>query len=119
MARTLAQINAEIEKLKKQAEELKSREVREVVARIKQAIKHYGLTPRDLFGKAGAAGAPAGRGKATSSANAAQRRTKSKAAGVIRFRDDAGNGWVGRGKRPNWFKAALAAGKTPEDLAVN
>jgi hypothetical protein len=32
MARTLAQINAEIEKLKKQAEELKSREVREVVA---------------------------------------------------------------------------------------
>jgi DNA-binding protein H-NS len=38
---------------------------------------------------------------------------------VIRFRDDAGNGWVGRGKRPNWFRAALAAGKTPEDLAVN
>jgi len=60
-----------------------------------------------------------GRGKATSSANAAPRWTKSKAAGVIRFRDDAGNGWVGRGKRPNWFKAALAACKTPEDLAVN
>jgi DNA-binding protein H-NS len=115
----MAQINAEIEKLKKQAEELKSREVREVVARIKQAIKHYGLTPRDLFGKAGAAGAPNGRFKVTSPANAAPRRTKSKAAGVIRFRDDAGNGWVGCGNRLNWFKAALAAGKTPEDLAVN
>ena len=118
MARTLAQINAEIEKLKKQAQELKSREVREVVARIKQAIKHYGLTPRDLFGKAGAAGAPAGRGKAKTSANAAPRRTKSKAAGVIRFRDEAGNGWVGRRKRPNWFKAALAAGKTLQDFAI-
>ena len=47
MARTLAQINAEIEKLKKQAEEIKSREVRGVITRIKEAIKHYGLTPPD------------------------------------------------------------------------
>ena len=26
--------------------------------------------------------------------------------------------WTGCGKRPNWFKAAIAAGKKPEDLAV-
>ncbi len=37
---------------------------------------------------------------------------------MIRFRDEAGNSWTGRGKRPNWFKAAIAAGKKPEDLAV-
>jgi DNA-binding protein H-NS len=106
MARTLAQINAEIEKLKKQAEEIKSREVRGVIARIKEAIKHYGLTPRDLFGKA------------AETATAARKARGSKAAGVIRFRDEAGNSWTGRGKRPNWFKAAIAAGKVPEDLAV-
>ncbi len=119
MARTLAQINAEIEKLKKQADEIKSREVAEVISRIKEAIKHYGLTPRDLFGKAAGTAAPAGdkaRGKRSASAKAAPR--KAKAVGVIRFRDEAGNSWTGRGKRPNWFKAAIAAGKKPEDLAV-
>lgn len=119
MARTLAQIHAEIEKLKKQADELKSREVADVVSRIKEAIKHYGLTPRDLFGKAAATAAPTAgkaRGKKASSAKAAPRQAK--AAGVIRFRDEAGNSWTGRGKRPNWFKAAIAAGKKPEDLAV-
>ena len=120
MARTLAQINAEIEKLKKQADEIKSREVGEVISRIKQAIKHYGLTPRDLFGKAAGSAAPAAagkaRGKKAASAKAAPRQAK--AAGVIRFRDEAGNSWTGRGKRPNWFKAAIAAGKKPEDLAV-
>jgi DNA-binding protein H-NS len=119
MARTLAQINAEIEKLKKQAEEIKSREVRGVITRIKEAIKHYGLTPRDLFGKAAetATAARKARGsKATSTAKSEPR--KPKAVGVIRFRDEAGNSWTGRGKRPNWFKAAIAAGKTPQDLAV-
>lgn len=26
--------------------------------------------------------------------------------------------WSGRGRKPAWFAAAIAAGKTPEDLAV-
>jgi DNA-binding protein H-NS len=54
--------------------------------------------------------------KATSTAKSEPR--KPKAVGVIRFRDEAGNSWTGRVKRPNWFKAAIAAGKKPEDLAV-
>jgi DNA-binding protein H-NS len=119
MARTLADINAEIAKLKKQADEIRSREVKEVVSRIKQAIKHYGLTPRELFGKGAGAAGPARKvrgAKAGQSAKAAPH--KAKPAGVIRFRDEAGNSWTGRGKRPNWFKAAIAAGKKPEDLAV-
>jgi DNA-binding protein H-NS len=27
--------------------------------------------------------------------------------------------WSGRGRKPQWFVAALNAGKSPEDLAVN
>lgn len=119
MARTLAEINAEIAKLKKQADQIRSREVREVVSRIKEAIKSYGLTPREIFGKGAGGAAPARKvraKKAGQSAKAAPRKVKP--AGVIRFRDEAGNSWTGRGKRPNWFKAAIAAGKKPEDLAV-
>jgi hypothetical protein len=26
--------------------------------------------------------------------------------------------WSGKGRQPEWFKAAMAAGKSPEDLAI-
>jgi DNA-binding protein H-NS len=119
MARTLAEVNAEIAKLKKQADQIRSREVKEVVSRIKRAVKHYGLTPRELFGKAAGASEPTPKVRGKKSGQSAKATpSKLKPIGVIRFRDEAGNSWTGRGKRPNWFKAAIAAGKTPEDLAV-
>ncbi|UUX97929.1 H-NS histone family protein [Aquabacterium sp. J223] len=34
-----------------------------------------------------------------------------------KYRDNHGNEWVGRGKRPQWIKDALAAGKTLEEFA--
>ena len=109
MAKNLRQINAEIARLQKEAKALRNREIGEVVSKIKKAIKHYALTPSDLFGRAVAAN-----GKAAAKAA----RKSGKKPGVIRFRDEAGNTWTGRGKRPNWFKDALAAGKKPEDLAA-
>ncbi len=32
--------------------------------------------------------------------------------------DDSTDTWSGRGRKPRWFAAALAAGKTPEELAI-
>ncbi len=32
--------------------------------------------------------------------------------------DDVTETWSGRGRKPRWFDAALAAGKSPEDLAI-
>lgn len=34
----------------------------------------------------------------------------------VRYRDAAGNTWTGRGKRPAWVEAALAGGKTLDEL---
>lgn len=31
---------------------------------------------------------------------------------------DKSDTWSGRGRKPRWFIAALAAGKSPEDLAI-
>ncbi|WP_022703355.1 H-NS family nucleoid-associated regulatory protein [Pseudorhodobacter ferrugineus] len=31
---------------------------------------------------------------------------------------DSSDTWSGRGRKPRWFVAALAAGKTPDDLSV-
>jgi DNA-binding protein H-NS len=48
MAKSLAQIEAQIEKLKKQAESIKAKEVQGVIDRIKAAIAHYVLTAENL-----------------------------------------------------------------------
>jgi len=32
--------------------------------------------------------------------------------------DDPSMTWTGKGRQPEWFKAAIAAGKTPEDMAI-
>ena len=43
---------------------------------------------------------------------------KVKASSVAKYRDAAGNSWGGRGPKPGWVKAALAAGKNLEELAA-
>ena len=48
MKKTYSQMLDEIEQLKKQAEEVRRREVEVVIARIKDAIAFYGLTEEDL-----------------------------------------------------------------------
>ena len=112
---TLADLNAKIAKLQAQADALRTKEIGEVIARIQEAIEHYGLTAADL----GLGGTKSKAAKAAS--GAAARKSKGKAAGKkparkIKFADGQGNTWGGMGKRPDWFKAALAAGKKPEDL---
>lgn len=37
---------------------------------------------------------------------------------AIRYRDDNGNTWTGRGSKPRWLAEALSAGATLEQLAV-
>jgi DNA-binding protein H-NS len=113
MAKTLAQINRQIEKLQREAESLKQQEMEGVIGRIKTAIDHYGLTARDLGLTAGTRSAVST--KATRRAPARKALAVSKPV-VVKYRDETGNTWSGRGKRPNWFKAALEAGKSPEDL---
>ena len=122
MAKTLAAIEEQIQKLQEQANALKRKEAIGVIARIKTAIDAYGLTPEDLFGTA----PPLKRGlksNATSAAatlptaadkNAAATKKPPKPA---KFTDGT-RSWSGHGKRPQWFKDAIESGKTPDDLAV-
>ncbi|WP_158218907.1 H-NS histone family protein [Roseateles aquatilis] len=52
MSKSLQQVLQQIDKLQKQAEQLRAKEVSQVVASIRQAIDHYGLTRQELFGPA-------------------------------------------------------------------
>jgi DNA-binding protein H-NS len=104
MAKTYADIQKEIESLQKAADTLRQKEVAGVIERIKSAIAIYELTAQDLgFGR--------NTGPRAARSAAAPKRAK---AGV--FRDASGKVWSGRGRRPGWVIAALAAGKTLDEL---
>lgn len=119
MAKTLGQIEKQIAALQRRAEAIKKRDVAGVVARIKDAIAYYSLTPQDLG--LGAGGKPArktrGPGKKTT-ARKVKAAKAAKSALPPKFRDAAGNTWSGRGRRPRWYVEARAQGKTDADLAA-
>ena len=99
---TYQEIVQKISELQKQAEEIKAREQASVIADIREKIEQYGLTAEDLgFGAKGA--------------------VASKKAGrkvPVRYRDNNGNTWTGRGKRPGWLVKELSSGRKMEDFLV-
>lgn len=110
MAKTYADIQKEITALQKAAETLRQKEVAGVIDRIKVAIATYQLSAADL----GLGGKGAGAPKA---AKTRKRKAGAKPASVAMYKDpDSGKTWSGRGRRPEWFIKALAAGKKAEDL---
>ena len=119
---TLAEMNSQIAALQSRADALRKKEMAEVISNAKDAIAHYGLTAADL-GFGNAAGNAAGNGGKSSAAVGGKPMKRGRknaaakpAAKAVKFKDAQGHTWGGIGKRPDWFKAALAAGKTPEDL---
>lgn len=109
---TLAALNAQIAKLQAQAEALRAKEVTEVVARIRETMKRYGLTAADI----GGATAKASKDAVFAPAKPKGKVTAKRTARKIKFADGKGGTWSGIGKRPQWFRDALAAGKKLEEL---
>jgi DNA-binding protein H-NS len=145
MAKTVDQIREQIAKLQAQEQALLQKEALGVIAQIKVAVQHYGITPEQIFGTNGiakktvakktatprkaAAKAPkkAGRAKSPKAKPAkAESAAKSKKAASVakgtkiaaKYKDDAGNAWSGRGSQPRWLRAAIEGGKKLEDFAV-
>jgi DNA-binding protein H-NS len=111
MSKTYTQVLKQIEILKAEADKLRRKEVDGVISRIREAIEHYGLTAADLGLGAGAKPAKAPAKKSGKAAAAPQARP-------AKYRDDAGHSWGGIGKRPQWLRDALAAGKSLQDFEV-
>ena len=115
MATTLKNLKQRIDELQRKAERLRVTEVKGVVGRIREAIVHYGLAPKDLFGAP-----PQVLNKATvrgeKNGNNASPLTGRKV--PIKYRDRGGNTWTGRGTKPRWLTAAIAEGEKVEDFAV-
>jgi DNA-binding protein H-NS len=138
MPASLASIESQIARLQKAADALRQRQKDQVIKQVMALMADNGLSADDLIA-ALSSRAAAGKGQrgartgdATAKAPKAAKAAKpGKAARAkpgtdttrgrvvpVKFRDDAGNVWSGRGSQPKWFVAALAAGKTPDDLRV-
>ena len=87
---TYAELQEKIAALQSQAEELRKRELAEIIADVKQKIAAYGLSAADL-------------GFQSSRESAAPQKTKT--ALKAKYRDPAtGATWTGRGKAPRWIQ---------------
>ena len=77
----------------------KNRQRAEAMKEIQAVAKKHGLALDEIV---------SGKGK------------KSKAKSPAKFRnpDNADETWSGRGRQPDWYKAAIAKGKKPEQLAI-
>lgn len=148
MPKSIEQIRVQIAKLQEREKALLQKEAVGVIARIKGAVAHYGITPEQIFGDSGIAqraasvtpgrrgavkAAKSGDGKRASSKRGqpaaqdggASDAASGRAAGSIKgtkvaakYKDSEGNTWSGRGSRPRWLRAAIEAGKTLEDFAI-
>ena len=125
MKKSYLQVLKQIEDLKSEAEKLRRDEVDGVVKRIREAIEHYGLTAADLGlapgrgRRAGAAAGPAAPVRRKPGRKPGSGRKAAAGSKVApKFRDENGNTWAGRGKRPIWLRDALAAGRKLEDFAI-
>jgi len=121
--RSLQQVLSQIDALQREAAQLRSIEVKGVIARIHEAIAHYNLTPEDLFPTTRRRGRAKGAAPAVKEVRTPRRRKSSagkRGPGAPKYADPAGSGktWTGQGKRPGWFVAAVESGKQAEDLLI-
>jgi DNA-binding protein H-NS len=97
-----SQLTDLIQRAKARQEELTHEKATKLRAKISALVKAEGLAIEDVF-----AGTGARRG-------GVRRKVKPK----YRNPADPSQTWTGRGKRPRWYSAALAAGKKEKDLLI-
>jgi DNA-binding protein H-NS len=113
---SLSSIRKKIAALQAKARAIETR-AKPGVSQVAALVKKYKLTAADL---ADVFGAKRGRPTKTA-ANKIYGRSKSALKGkklAVKYRDDAGNKWSGRGLPPKWLKAHEAEGRKREEFLV-
>ena len=107
---TLQELKSQREELERQIEEMTTKGRTEALEKIRALMAESGLTVADLGGRGSRA------------ANGADGKTAKKGPGAkvaAKYRNEnTGESWSGRGLKPKWMTAAIAAGKKIEDFAI-
>ncbi|NBW78936.1 MAG: H-NS histone family protein [Betaproteobacteria bacterium] len=118
---TLVDLQSQIEKLQKQASEIRSKEFDKTVAEILTQMQAFGITIKDLQAAQGKTRAGKGRGKGRPVGKKAPAAKKGTRAGIpvqAKFKGPNGETWSGRGLMPKWLSTLVASGRTKEDFAI-
>lgn len=99
---TYSELMAQAQALMAQAEQARKAELANVIADIKAKMKEFDLSFADLGGS-----------------SVGRKASKAKAASVAKFRGPNGELWSGGpGRKPDWVREALAAGKDIEAFRI-
>ena len=114
----LIDIQSQIQKLQKQADDIKAREFDKTVQEIQAKMAAFGITIKDLqaTGSRGRKGKAAAAPAKAKPAGAARKKT-----GVVvaaKYRGPNGEVWSGRGLMPRWLAALVAQGQTKEEFVI-
>ncbi|MGI9132786.1 MAG: H-NS family nucleoid-associated regulatory protein [Rhodoferax sp.] len=118
----LIDIQTQIQKLQKQASEIKAREFDATVRDILAKMQAFGITLKDLQAASGGRGKgrgrPAAKGKVVAKAAGGRKKSAGKPV-AVKFRGPNGETWSGRGLTPRWLTTLVAAGQPKESFAVS
>lgn len=115
----LIDIQSQIQKLQKQASEIKAKEFDATVRDILAKMEAFGISVKDLQS---ASTKTKGRGRpANKSKLAPKPLTKRKTAGSVvapKYKGPNGETWSGRGLTPRWLSTLIAQGQSKETFAL-
>ncbi|MES2510160.1 MAG: H-NS histone family protein [Pseudomonadota bacterium] len=116
---SLLDIQSQIEKLQKQASEIRTREFDKTVKEIRSKMQAFGITLKDL--QVTAQSARRSKKTTPSAAKAANTSLRKKVASVVavKYRGPNGEAWSGRGLTPRWLATLLSQGRNKDDFLIN
>ncbi len=112
----LLDIQAQIEKLKKQEQQIKAKDFAKTVQDIQEKMQAFGITLKDLQLPKSARRVGTQKAPAKKPGKAASRSTGSKV--PAKYRGVEGQSWSGRGLMPLWLRGLIAEGRSREEFLV-
>ncbi|MEY2682672.1 MAG: hypothetical protein RIQ66_1233 [Pseudomonadota bacterium] len=115
----LIDIQSQIEKLQKQAADIRSKEFNATVQDILSKMAAFGITVKDL--EAARKKSPKGRAKPAGKAAGGRKAAKkggSSSSVAAKYRGPNGETWSGRGLMPRWMSTLVAAGRSKDEFAI-
>ena len=117
----LIDIQSQIEKLQKQANEIKSKDFTATVQDILAKMAAFGITVKDLQsgkGKGKAGRAAKGKTSAAKSVKAPKAARKASNPVAPKYRGPNGETWTGRGLTPKWLSSLIAQGRAKDSFLI-
>jgi len=114
----LMEIQSQIQKLQKQANEIKAKEFTATVHEIRAKMQAFGITTKDLQPTKGGRGRSKSVIPKTPESVKAPKARKVSAPVAAKYHGPNGESWSGRGLMPKWLSALVAQGQAKESFSV-